>query len=54
MGSFDPALPQRRGRYDDRQRYRDSPNDATLPPEELAAWTIVASQIMNLDEALTK
>jgi hypothetical protein len=32
----------------------ESPVDATLPQPELAAWTIVASQVMNLDEALTK
>jgi hypothetical protein len=31
-----------------------SPVDMALPPEELAAWTIVASQVMNLDEALTR
>ena len=28
--------------------------DSTLPREELAAWTLVASQVMNLDESLTK
>lgn len=28
--------------------------DATLPPAELAAWTMLASQLMNLDEALNK
>jgi hypothetical protein len=28
--------------------------DPTLPAPELAAWTIVASQVMNLDESLTK
>jgi hypothetical protein len=28
--------------------------DLSLPPEELAAWSLVASQVMNLDEALTK
>jgi mono/diheme cytochrome c family protein len=32
----------------------ESPVDATLPAPELAAWTLVASQIMNLDESLTK
>ncbi len=32
----------------------ESAADATLPPAELAAWTLVASQVMNLDEALTK
>ncbi len=32
----------------------DSPLDATLPAPELAAWTLVASQVMNLDESLTK
>ncbi len=31
-----------------------SPADAGLPAPELAAWTLVASQVMNLDEALTK
>ncbi|MSU50296.1 MAG: DUF1553 domain-containing protein, partial [Opitutus sp.] len=32
----------------------ESPVDAKLPAPELAAWTLVASQVMNLDEALTK
>ena len=32
----------------------ESPADAQLPVPELAAWTLVASQVMNLDEALTK
>jgi mono/diheme cytochrome c family protein/cytochrome c553 len=32
----------------------ESPVDAQLPVPELAAWTLVASQVMNLDEALTK
>ena len=32
----------------------ESPVDDTLPLAELAAWTIVASQVMNLDEALTR
>lgn len=32
----------------------ESPADAQLPAPELAAWTLVASQVMNLDEALTK
>jgi hypothetical protein len=31
-----------------------SMSDPTLPPVELAAWTLVASQVMNLDESLTK
>lgn len=31
-----------------------SPADPRHPPAELAAWTLVASQVMNLDEALTK
>ena len=32
----------------------ESPSDASIPPEELAAWTMVASQFLNLDEFLTK
>ncbi len=49
------------------QRYSGSPElaqelitvgaskpDPSLPPAELAAWTLVASQIFNLDETLTK
>ncbi|MBI4621919.1 MAG: DUF1553 domain-containing protein [Verrucomicrobia bacterium] len=32
----------------------DSPADPALPAPELAAWTLVASQVMNLDESLTK
>ena len=31
-----------------------SPADGRIPAPELAAWTLVASQVMNLDEALTK
>jgi hypothetical protein len=27
---------------------------STAPPAELAAWTMVANQLMNLDEALNK
>ena len=32
----------------------DSPADATIPVTELAQWTLVASQFLNLDEFLTK
>ena len=32
----------------------DSKPDASLNPAELAAWTMVATQILNLDECLTK
>jgi hypothetical protein len=28
--------------------------DKKIPPAELAAWTLVASEILNLDESLTK
>ncbi len=31
-----------------------SPVDPKLPAPELAAWTLVASQVLNLDESLTK
>jgi len=49
------------------KKYRDSPKladqllsigaskaDPSLPAPELAAWTLIASQILNLDETLTK
>ena len=32
----------------------ESPRDESLDPGELAAWTIVASTILNLDETITK
>ena len=32
----------------------DSPSDEALPVTESAAWTMLASQIMNLDEVLNK
>jgi hypothetical protein len=32
----------------------DSQCDASLPPAELAAWTMIASEILNVDEALSK
>jgi len=32
----------------------ESESNPKLPPDELAAWTLVASEVMNLDEALTK
>ena len=32
----------------------DSPVHEKIPAPELAAWTLVASQVMNLDESLTK
>jgi hypothetical protein len=32
----------------------DSPAQEGIPEEELAAWTMVASQILNFDEAITK
>lgn len=32
----------------------ESPLDESLPQTELAAWTMMASQLMNLDEALNK
>jgi hypothetical protein len=35
-------------------RVGDSPVDPSLPPVELAAWALAASQMMNLDESLTK
>jgi hypothetical protein len=31
-----------------------TPADATLPAPELAAWTLTASQLLNLDETLTR
>ena len=35
-------------------RVGESPRDDTLPSAELAAYTIVASVILNLDEVVTK
>jgi mono/diheme cytochrome c family protein len=32
----------------------ESPIDPALPHPEMAAWTLVASEVMNLDESLTK
>jgi hypothetical protein len=32
----------------------ESKSDKKIPPAELAAWTLVASEILNLDESLTK
>src|SRR5205823_971961 len=32
----------------------EAPRDERLPPAELAAWTVVASVILNLDETITK
>ena len=32
----------------------ESPLDEKVPTADLAAWTLVASQVMNLDESLTK
>ena len=32
----------------------ESKPDATLNPQELAAWTMVANLILNLDEVLSK
>jgi hypothetical protein len=32
----------------------DSPVDTSIPPDELATWTMVANQLMNLDEVLNK
>jgi hypothetical protein len=32
----------------------ESPPDATIDPAELAAWTMVASSLLNLDETVTK
>jgi hypothetical protein len=32
----------------------ESPVDAALPPRDLAAWTVVASQLLNTDQALSK
>ncbi|MGH9839921.1 MAG: DUF1553 domain-containing protein [Blastocatellia bacterium] len=35
-------------------RIGESASDATMDPAELAAWTMVASAILNLDETITK
>jgi hypothetical protein len=46
-----------RTRVDDAKKligFGESKADATLDPAELAAWTMVANELMNLDEALNK
>ena len=32
----------------------EKPRDAAIPAPELAAWTMVASEMLNLDETLNK
>jgi hypothetical protein len=32
----------------------ESSHDATLNPKELAAWTMIANVMLNLDETVTK
>jgi Protein of unknown function (DUF1553)/Protein of unknown function (DUF1549)/Planctomycete cytochrome C/Concanavalin A-like lectin/glucanases superfamily len=32
----------------------EKPHDAAIPPPELAAWTMVVSEVLNLDETLNK
>jgi hypothetical protein len=32
----------------------DMPADSTLPPDQLAAWTMLTNELMNLDEVLNK
>jgi hypothetical protein len=32
----------------------EKPRDPRIPPPELAAWTMVVSEVLNLDEALNK
>lgn len=32
----------------------EMPVEATIPPAELAAWTMLASTILNMDETVTK
>jgi hypothetical protein len=34
--------------------FGESKPDATLKPEELAPWTLVANLVLNLDETLNK
>ncbi|MEX0718086.1 MAG: DUF1553 domain-containing protein [Planctomycetaceae bacterium] len=35
-------------------RSGDTPPDASLPPEDLAAWTMLANAVLNLDEVVVK
>ncbi len=56
-GTFDRALATYQKSPDTAAallRVGATPADGKLPAPELAAWTLVASQVMNLDEALTK
>ena len=34
--------------------YGEAKRNETLPPAELAAWTMIANLILNLDETVTK
>jgi hypothetical protein len=55
--TLDEALATYRRKPDEAKKLLavgESPADPQLPATELAAWTVVASQVMNLDEALTK
>ena len=36
------------------KRHADPLADGALDPGELAAWTVLANQLMNLDEVLNK
>ena len=32
----------------------DTPASTAIPPQKLAAWTMLANQVLNLDETLNK
>ncbi len=55
--TLDQHLAAYRGRPDDARqavRYGESTPDPALDPVELAAWTLIANLILNLDEVVTK
>lgn len=61
VGLIEKLLVSQRGRFDADPKKADallkvgeSPRDPLIPPVEHAAWTVIASTIMNLDEFLVK
>ena len=41
-------------RADDLLKIGETPRDSSIPPQEHATWTVLASMILNLDETLNR